>query len=118
MIIKTIALGGNKYPVELNMMGLEEFCEEEGIPLSGIGAYIGAGSVRKMYSLLHYMMRLGARIKGTEFTLSLDELGVLIGFDIEVVQKTLEATMPDLKGGPGKKPQRQARAKVKTLAKV
>jgi len=104
--IGQIEIQGQKYPCELNMAGLEEFLEREGKQLSDIGEYLGTGqSVSKMIKLLHFMLEYGHRVMGKELSITVDQLAVVVGFDVEFVANHIMKSMPnEAKDDSEKKP--------------
>lgn len=108
--LKTIEIGGKQYYYELNMLALEEFLEEqEGLKLSDIESYIGGGSVRKMFKLVHFAIQYGHRIAKEPLTLTLEEMGMMIGWDMSQVEQIISKIIPDL--DQSKKASRQPKSR-------
>jgi len=109
---KSIELKGVHYPVSLNMLELEEFLEEEGTTLADVSEYLGGGSIRKMFKLLHYMMRAGAARIDEKIDISVMQLADIIGFEIDKVTEVITSAMPEPDAEMKKKTRGRPPAKV------
>lgn len=103
-----MTLDDKKYPVSLNILSLETYCEEAGTELSNIETHLS--SMRNMLSLFHFMMREGHRRTNqkSKFTISVEDVADVVGFaGIDIISSTIEKFMPD--GEDEKKPAPQKR---------
>ena len=113
---KTIELQGKTYPVAFNMIHLEDFLEDEGTTLADIGEYLGGKSIRKMFKLLLFMMKVGAERAGEKkFSMDVMELADIIGTDVDLVSDVVLSAMPTVKDEGEKKPVRQRKARKAKL---
>lgn len=108
-----IELQGSKYYCELNMVALEEFLEREGKDLTDFGDYLGAGkAISKMVKLIHFMLEYGHRVMGKPFDATVEQVAVLVGFNVEHIAAYIMAKVPtEAKEATKKQKGRQTKAK-------
>lgn len=79
--MKYATINDKKYPYKLVIAACIEFEEEQGITIAEVK------TIKHMQHLLYVGLKWGAKIKGEELDISLDDLGLM---EVDTVAKCLE----------------------------